>query len=44
MADRLTWCGNQNCDELVDLDASPVNDRNGEALCPKDGEEELARR
>lgn len=35
---RLTWCGNQKCTEIVDLDTNPANDRNGEALCPEHGQ------
>lgn len=45
---RITWCAKDtDGTDLVDLDqpdARVVNDRNGEALCPKHGEEELARR
>lgn len=40
-----TWCSKDETGrDLVDLDTNPVDDENGEALCPKHGEEHLAKR
>jgi hypothetical protein len=40
---QITTCAKRTCTKVADAQRG-VNDRNGEVLCPRHGEEHLARR